>query len=122
MSTTKKRSMSVGQRIVLGLQEVVETMEAGGMEAVAKKFTVRKAPSPGFSKPSLNAKQVIAIRNTLAVSQTTFAALLGVSTNTVRAWEQGINPPSGMAVRFLDEVRRNPEYWKTRVLEVCSEV
>jgi DNA-binding transcriptional regulator YiaG len=52
-----------------------------------------------------------------AGSQAVFAKLLGVSLNTVRAWEQGVNHPSDMACRFLDEIRRDPAYWVRRLKE-----
>src|SRR4051794_17473009 len=48
-------------------------------------------------------------------SQAVFARFLGVSRNTVRSWEQGVNAPSTMACRFLDEIRLNPAYWQQRL-------
>ena len=55
------------------------------------------------------------MRKAIAASQVVFAKLLGVSPNTIRSWEQGVNDPSHMARRFLDEIRFNPEYWKQRL-------
>lgn len=45
------------------------------------------------------------------------AELLGVSFNTIQAWEQGVNQPSDMTCRFLDEIRRDPAYWMRRLKE-----
>ena len=49
-------------------------------------------------------------RAILSVSQGIFAQFLGVSVNTVQAWERGINVPKDVACRFMDEIRHNPDY------------
>lgn len=59
-------------------------------------------------------KEVLATRKQLLVSQALFAQFLGVSPKTVRAWEQG-KVPSDMACRFMDEIQRDPEYWRARL-------
>jgi DNA-binding transcriptional regulator YiaG len=109
------RPSPLGMKIVGGLEDLLATMRAGGMPAVEKKFTVRRVRRVAFDRPVLRGPDVAAIRAALGVSQPVFADLLGVSPNTVRAWEQGVNPPSGMAARFLAEIRNNPEYWKAQV-------
>ena len=63
-----------------------------------------------------SASEVKSIRELLQTSQALFAKFLGVSPKTVRAWEQG-KSPSDMARRFMDEIRRNPDYWRKRVEE-----
>ncbi|MFN0195773.1 MAG: helix-turn-helix domain-containing protein [Planctomycetaceae bacterium] len=64
-------------------------------------------------------------RQALNFSQPLFAQFLGVSVKTVRSWEQGKVEPSDMACRFLDEIRRDPDHWKQRLLEsiekICTE-
>jgi putative transcriptional regulator len=55
-------------------------------------------------------------RQALAASQTVFAKFLGVSVRTVRSWEQGINIPSDIACRFMDEIRRDPSHLTARLL------
>jgi putative transcriptional regulator len=116
----KKKSlsdMSPGARIIAGLNAINEALDVGGMEEVRKRFTVHTVRRSAFEMPQLSAADVTKIRASIGVSQAVFAAMLGVSANTIRAWEQGVNPPSGMAVRFLAEVRRNPDYWRARVQE-----
>lgn len=49
-----------------------------------------------------NASEVKKIRNSIGMSQKTFASYLGVSCKTVEAWETGINHPSGAASRLLN--------------------
>lgn len=114
-----KADKSFGEEVLEGLRDVVDTLKAGGMAAVEKKFTVWRVKVP-FPRPAYSAADVAAIRGELGVSQTVFAAMLGVSPNTVRAWEQGVNPPSGMAARFLNEVKRNPEYWRGRIEDAAK--
>ena len=109
-----KSKPSVAQRLIQGLQEFTEALEQG--EDITKKFrchTVRVdlAPQP------YDAKKVKHVRNLLDASQTMFALLLGVSVKTVRAWEQGINSPSDIACRFMDEIQRDPAYWIKRLQE-----
>jgi DNA-binding transcriptional regulator YiaG len=114
-------SSLLGKTIVGGLEDLLATMRAGGMPAVEKKFTVRRVKRVTFDRPVFRGPDVAAIRAALGVSQPVFAALLGVSPNTVRAWEQGVNPPSRMAARFLAEIRNNPEYWKAQVRAAAGE-
>lgn len=112
----------VGRLIIEGLDELIETLEAGGMAAVEKKFTVRRVKVTRFDVPSLKKADIVAIRASLGVSQPVFASLLGVSPALVKGWEQGLRKPSGIALRFLAEIRRNPKYWKGRVTEAARAV
>ena len=54
-------------------------------------------------------------RDLLGASQGVFAGFLGVSVQTIRAWEQGRQNPSEMVCRFLGEIKRNPQYWRIRL-------
>jgi len=49
------------------------------------------------------------IRSRLNVSQSAFAALLGVSLRTLQDWEQGRRKPSGPAYSLLRVAKRHPE-------------
>ena len=117
---TPEQSTPFGRRLIASMEELLETLAAGGMAAVEKKFTVHRVPVISFPKPALGAAEVAAIRTTLGASQPVFAGLLGVSPATVRAWEQGVNAPSGIALRFLAEVRADPDYWKGRLKEAAG--
>jgi len=48
--------------------------------------------------------------------------IAGVASGTVQVWEQGRNVPSGAAVRLLDEIRLNPEFWKARIASTLKRV
>jgi putative transcriptional regulator len=54
----------------------------------------------------VNAKQ---IREKLHLGRSAFAALMGVSPRTVRAWEQGERKPSGAARILLLMAARQPD-------------
>ncbi len=57
-------------------------------------------------KRSFSAEDVQRIRASAHVSQSVFAAFLGVGKTTVAQWEQGVKKPSGPAAKLLDLVDR----------------
>lgn len=50
-----------------------------------------------------------AIRSRLGLSQSRFAAIIGVSVRTLQNWEQGRRKPEGPAKALLRVVDRDPE-------------
>jgi len=112
--TLDKKKDSVGAKIVEGLREFTEALETN--EPIAERFTCRTVMLDLLAVP-YDPKAVKATRQLLTASQGVFAQFLGVSVRAVRAWEQGVNTPSDMACRFMDEIRRNPLYWRNRLLE-----
>ena len=52
---------------------------------------------------------VIEARQKTGLSQSQFAALMGVSVRTLQGWEQGRKQPSGAARTLLTIARTNPE-------------
>jgi putative transcriptional regulator len=105
---------SVGKTIIEGLKEFTEALEGGS--PILEKFTCRKVTLDLQPIP-YNPETVKATRSLLAASQALFAQFLGVSVKTVRGWEQGRLRTGTMACRFMDEIQRNPEYWRTRLRE-----
>lgn len=85
--------MNVFESIMTGLNEAVN-YESGKGRARTVQLTV--APVPDFT-----AEEIKALRQTLNMTQETFAALMGVSSKTVEAWEAGTNIPLGTARRML---------------------
>lgn len=56
----------------------------------------------------VNVPDVAAIREKTGLSQSKFAALLGVSVRTLQDWEQGRRAPSGAARTLLLIAQRSP--------------
>ncbi len=79
---------NIGKEILDGIREI----KAGK----GKRFTV-KLPD--------NVKDV---REKMKLSQSAFAALLGVSVRTLQDWEQGRRKPSGPALALLRVAVKNP--------------
>jgi putative transcriptional regulator len=105
---------SVGKKIIAGLREFTEALEKD--EPIPEKFTCRKVTLDLIPEP-YDPKAVKATRALLTASQGVFAQFLGISPKTVCAWEQGRIAPSDMACRFMDEIQRNPDYWRKRLRE-----
>jgi len=73
----------------------------------------RRKPSRAFH---VDEPDVRAVREAYRLSQTRFAALMGISAGTLRNWEQGRRKPEGSARILLRIVARHPE----AVLDVVS--
>lgn len=52
---------------------------------------------------------VVKVRNKLNLSQSAFAAFMGVSVRTLQEWEQGRRHPSGPALSLLRIAEKHPE-------------
>jgi len=57
----------------------------------------------------MGAKEVLAVRAQLRVSQAAFARILNVSPRTVQAWESSARRPSDAALKLLSVAKKNPE-------------
>lgn len=108
-----EKDVSVESQILEALSEFTDALKKG---EVSKRFTCRQIKLD-LRPTSYNPELVKTTRQLLKISQTLFAHFLGVSPKTVRSWEQGINRPSPMACRFMDEIRRFPRYWVERLKE-----
>ena len=93
--------MSIFDSIMTGLNEAVE-YEKGSINAKKIKCTVNPAPD-------YNASEIKNVRIKLNMTQTTFAAVIGVSVKTVEAWESGKNTPIGTARRMLSMLEADPD-------------
>ncbi|MDQ6601712.1 MAG: type II toxin-antitoxin system MqsA family antitoxin [Chloroflexota bacterium] len=78
---------------------------------IRKQNSVVIPPPPHVYTP----EQIHALRIRLGLKQRQFAAVLSVSDKTVKAWEQGVNRPSGPALRLLQIMERHPEVLAERL-------
>ena len=85
--------MNVYESIMNGLSDAI-AYENGEKTARSVKITI--APPPEVS-----ADEVKELRKNLNMTQSTFAAVMGVSNKTVEAWEKGTNTPAGTARRRI---------------------
>jgi putative transcriptional regulator len=85
-SAKKREVRSVGKEILQGLRELKHG-EIGRVVTV----------------PSVSS-----VRERVGLSQSQFAALLGVSVRTLQEWEQGRRAPSGAARTLLMIAAKNP--------------
>jgi len=111
-----KKTGTVASEIIEGLREFAETLE--GKESLPKKFNCRLVELD-LRPTTYDPEQIKRIRELLQASQKVFAQFLGVSVKAVSSWEQGVNRPSDMACRFMDEIRANPSYWMKRLRDVA---
>lgn len=98
--------MNIFESIMTGLNEAVE-YEKGNL--TAKKTTITVEPLPEIS-----AEDIKNIRNEIGLTQSMFAAVIGVSVKTVEAWEAGTNRPIGPARRMISLIQFNPD-----ILKIC---
>ncbi|MCS6830057.1 MAG: NadS family protein [Armatimonadota bacterium] len=82
-------------------EELVHSVREGG--AILRG---EKAPARAFEWQPLDIK---AIRQHFGLSQSRFAAMIGISPSTLRNWEQGRRRPRGAARILLEIAARNPQ-------------
>jgi putative transcriptional regulator len=87
-------------------------LKAGLEDAIAyrrgdRQLTVRDVELK--PPPAMGAKEVVAVRAKLRVSQAAFARILNVSPKTVQAWEASARRPSDAALKLLSVAKKHPE-------------
>ena len=93
---------SVYESIMTGLQEAVDDAQAANKKLSRRTVTI-------LPVKEYHADQVKKIRNSVGMSQSSFAGYLGVTKKTVEAWEAGTNHPSGAASRILSMMEMDRE-------------
>ena len=82
-------------------QDLVTSVREGG--------AILRGESPASRSFKIEFKQVREIRESYDLSQSEFAALLGISVDTLQNWEQGRRTPVGPARILLQVVAKHPE-------------
>ena len=106
----------IGQKIIDRLERFASDLERG--VDVARTYTCRQIVLD-LDPTEFTAERVLQSRKVLGLSPVLFAKFLGVSPKTVRAWEQGTNPPQGIACRVMDEILHDPDYWRNRLSQMA---
>jgi putative transcriptional regulator len=106
MTKTPKKSV-FGERLIDAAREAVAIQRGEKEAARVTRFTAAEAKVE--APPRYVAKRIREIRDHMALSQPVFAAALNVSSETVRAWEQGKRAPDGATLRLLEVAEQHPE-------------
>lgn len=86
----KKSERNIGEELIQAAKEI-------------------KAHKEGKSHPKVVSNDIITARNNLNLSQSQFAALLGVSKRTLEQWEQERRDPSQAAQRLIQIAIQRPD-------------
>jgi putative transcriptional regulator len=104
--TKAKKKSTFGQQLIESAREAVQ-IERGEREAARiTRYTAAEAEVE--PPPQYVAERIKEIREKMGLSQPVFAAALNVSTETVRAWEQGKREPDGATLRLLEVAEEHP--------------
>ena len=90
--TRWEKNRNVGREILDGLRDI----KAG---RIGRRYTVQSYP-------------IVRAREKSGLSQSQFAALLGVSVRTIQEWEQGRREPSAAAKTLIKVAELNPRILK----------
>ena len=74
-----------------------------------RQLNVREVVVPDAPEPMTPEEIAHLRRDILGVSQAVFAKIVNTAVQTVQAWEQGKNRPSGVALRHLRTIEKHPE-------------
>ena len=104
-----KTRNSSAQGMIDDLKALKEFLQQG--------HTLEEAAAAGFCriKPfpkSTEAETAKAARAALALNRAKFAAFLGVSSQSVKAWEQGVKIPTPPVRLLLKHIADNPQHWR----------
>ena len=105
--TKAKKESTFGQELIGSAREAVQ-IERGEREAT--RITRDTAAAAQVEPPpQYVSERIKEIREQMGLSQPVFAAALNVSTETVRAWEQGTREPAGATLRLLEGAEEHPD-------------
>jgi len=97
---------TVGRTIQIMKKRLFEQLKRSLREAGQIKRGTMK-PSRVFKIDPQN--DIVKVRSKLGLSQSKFAAVLGISADTLQNWEQGRRSPTGPAKVLLKVVTKHPE-------------
>ncbi len=95
--------MSLYDSILQGLQEAVAYENGENNGTIVHKMSVSAVPD-------FTAEEIRQIRLNSNMTQSMFAACIGVTKKAVEAWEGGRSHPDGAARRTLGLMQKNPTF------------
>ncbi len=95
-----------GERLLESAGEALR-IERGEIDP-ARAVTLTVADAEVEPPPHYDAAGIRGIREQMGLSQPIFAGALNVSTETIRAWEQGKRAPDGATRRLLEIAEEHP--------------
>jgi putative transcriptional regulator len=98
------------KKIDFNAENLVSNLEALARHSAGKEKLTLRTRTLTLPPPiePIKAKEIVALRQKLALSQAVFARLLNVPKVTEISWETGRRKPTGAALRLLDLVRKRP--------------
>ncbi|WP_397599289.1 helix-turn-helix domain-containing protein [Silvanigrella sp.] len=109
MIKKQKRNNEYFNEILSGLNEALDHAKGN------KKLKVTSVKIHPVQ--DMTAKEISKLREKLSFSQAIFAEFLGVSKKTVEAWEYGKSHPNGAALRLLNLIDSDPQYFENKAIE-----
>ncbi|MGI8913981.1 MAG: helix-turn-helix domain-containing protein [Chloroflexota bacterium] len=103
--------LTFGQKLIESLEQAVAYDRGEYVPPRVHRVPVTTRQASVAAPPHFDAAHIQSVRHSLALSQGVFAAALGVSPSTVRAWEQGSRVPEGATRRLLQIAEEHPEYF-----------
>ena len=101
-----KRAGKPAKRDLFG--EIAEGIEALAGERLGLR-TLRTHPVESRPAPEVGPRELVALREELAVSRAVLAACLRTNVRTLENWEQGRARPNAQAALLIRLVRRYPD-------------
>lgn len=105
--------MSLMNQLTTSLDELEQHIK-GDKRLKTKKIRTK-------SLPSYSEHDIKAIRIKAQLSQKMLSDVIGVSSKTVEAWEQGKNAPNGSSARLLQILNNNPDIILNELTEGSDE-
>ncbi len=91
-----------------GIFERLSTGLSDGIDFTRGRQTLKTTTLPE-APPSVSAREIVALRERLDVSQGVMARILNVSPRTIQSWEHGTRSPSQSSLRLLQIMRTRPD-------------
>jgi len=97
------RTNAAGRQLLEAVRQMHHAVTTGDYSGLTIRTVEIREPS------EYDAAAIRGLRNRLGASQAVFAHLMGVSTELVQGWEQGLISPRAIARRLMDQISADPK-------------